>query len=286
MRINSSNWPAPAKLNLFLHVTGRRADGYHELQTLFQLLDWGDTVHIAPLSGRRIERTLAIPGVAAGNDLSIRAARLLQATAARDQGASIGVEKRIPAGAGLGGGSSDAATTLLVLNRLWACGLSMDQLAALGLELGADVPVFIRGFSAWAEGVGERLRPRALGARYYLLVFPPFSLSTADVFQSPELVRDSARIRPESFREEECHNDCEAAALALCPQLHEIITDLSAWGQPKITGTGSTLFLAMDSAQAAKRAASELKCRYNVRAVNGVDVSPLHVKLNITTDGG
>jgi 4-diphosphocytidyl-2-C-methyl-D-erythritol kinase len=255
MKSGPSSWPAPAKLNLFLHVTGRRADGYHELQTLFQLLDWGDTVHIAPLAGGHIERTHDIPGIATDDDLCIRAARLLQAAAGRGQGAAIGVEKRIPAGAGLGGGSSDAATTLLVLNRLWDCGLSIDELATMGLGLGADVPVFIRGHSAWAEGVGDRLSPRVLGTRHYLLVFPPFSLSPADVFQSPHLVRDTAPVKPGDFRE-------------------------------GMTGTGSTLFLAMDSAQAVKRAATELKCRYNVRAVVGVDMSPLHEKLNITADNG
>jgi 4-diphosphocytidyl-2-C-methyl-D-erythritol kinase len=286
MRTGTSSWPAPAKLNLFLHVTGRRTNGYHELQTLFQLLDWGDTINIAPLAEGRIERTNEIPGIAAEDDLCIRAARLLQATAARGQGASIGVEKHIPAGAGLGGGSSDAATTLLVLNRLWRCGLSLDELAVLGLELGADVPVFIRGRSAWAEGVGDRLSPRVLGARHYLLVFPPFSISTAEVFQSPQLVRDTPRTKPEDFREGSSRNDCEAVALALRPELRRIIEDLSEQAQPRMTGTGSTLFLTMDSAQAAKRAATELKCRYNVRAVVGVDVSPLHEKLNITAENG
>ena len=181
MESKPSAWPAPAKLNLFLHVTGRRADGYHRLQTLFQLLDWGDTVHIAPNTSGRIERTHDLPGIAVESDLSIRAAHLLQSATGCERGASIVADKQIPAGAGLGGGSSDAATTLLALNHLWGCGLDIEQLAELGLQLGADIPVFIRGHSAWAEGIGDRLTPMSLGRRHYLLVFPPFSLSTAQL---------------------------------------------------------------------------------------------------------
>ncbi len=169
-------WPAPAKLNLFLHVTGQRPDGYHELQTLFQLLDWGDEVSIEPLDEPRIKRPRALYAVQEADDLAVRAALLLQAETSCRQGARIEVKKRIPAGAGLGGGSSDAATVLVVLNRLWGCGLDVDELASIGIRLGADVPVFVRGHSAFASGLGDELQSVDLGDRYYLLVFPGFSI--------------------------------------------------------------------------------------------------------------
>ena len=184
-------WPAPAKLNLFLHVTGRRSDGYHELQTLFQLLDWGDEVRIEVLNEPRISRPSASYPVAEADDLAVRAALLLQAETSSRKGARIEVTKRIPAGAGLGGGSSDAATVMLVLNRLWGCGLDEDALASISLQLGADLPVFIRGRSALGTGVGDELEPVELGERHYLLVFPEFPISTRAVFMDPDLPRNS-----------------------------------------------------------------------------------------------
>ncbi len=168
-------WPAPAKINLFIHVLGRRADGYHDIQTLFQLLDWGDEVRIHPTPDSEISRLPVAYDVPEDEDLVVRAARLLQSTTAVRQGAEIGVLKRIPPGSGMGGGSSNAATVLLVLNRLWGCGLNLEELANLGCSLGADVPVFIRGHSAMATGVGERLDPVSLGQRHYILVFPRLS---------------------------------------------------------------------------------------------------------------
>jgi 4-diphosphocytidyl-2-C-methyl-D-erythritol kinase len=280
-------WPAPAKLNLFLHVNACREDGYHELQTLFQLLDWGDTVYVSSRNDGLIERVRDLPEIAEDDDLCIRAARLLQTRAGKHCGASIAVDKHIPAGAGLGGGSSNAATVLCVLNRLWACGLDADELAALGLQLGADVPVFVRGRSAWAEGVGEKLFPYRLGTGYYLLVFPPFALSTADVFQAPDLVRNTPRIKHKNYDEALTRNDCEPVALRLRPELGLIMDELSVWGRPRMSGTGSTLFVKMDRIEDVNQAATELKCRYNVRAVGGVDVSPLKNKaLNITAENG
>jgi 4-diphosphocytidyl-2-C-methyl-D-erythritol kinase len=183
--VRETHWPAPAKLNLFLHVTGRRADGYHELQTLFQLLDLADTVGITPRSDGVIERRSGPAGVAPEEDLAVRAARSLQAATGSRLGASLTVRKRIPMGGGLGGGSSDAATTLLALNELWGCGLSLDELAGLGLALGADVPVFVQGFSAWGEGLGERLTPVALPEAWYAIIFPRVSVSTPGRIPEP-----------------------------------------------------------------------------------------------------
>ena len=180
-------WPAPAKINLFLHVLGRRADGYHELQTLFQLLDYGDRIDLSVREDGRIERLRDVEGVEAEADLTVRAARRLQTESGTPLGADIRVTKAIPMGAGLGGGSSNCASVLVGLNRLWQLGLAEDRLAAIGMELGADVPVFIRGLTAWGEGIGERLEPITVGSIWYLVVVPRCHVSTAEVFGSPAL---------------------------------------------------------------------------------------------------
>jgi len=273
-------WPAPAKLNLFLHVTGRRADGYHELQTLFQLLDWGDELEISVNHSGLITRSCNTDAIAESDDLCVRAAQLLKTLCPVHGGAHIGLRKRIPAGAGLGGGSSDAATVLVALNQLWSCGLSQEQLAAAGLQLGADVPVFVRGHSAWAQGRGELLRPVLLGRRHYVLIFPPFSISTADVFQHGRLKRNSKSLDSALTSLQAGHNDCLAVALELYPQLKSIMQDLRSVGRPHMSGTGSTLFLPFDNIKSAISAAAELKCRYNVRAVGGVDRSLLLDRLS------
>ncbi|HWU70755.1 MAG TPA: 4-(cytidine 5'-diphospho)-2-C-methyl-D-erythritol kinase, partial [Pseudoxanthomonas sp.] len=188
-----SSWPAPAKLNLFLQITGRRADGYHELQTVFRLLGWGDTVRLRIRDDGQIRRVgESVPGVAEADDLLVRAARLLQMESNCSQGADISVEKRIPAGGGFGGGSSDAATVLVALSRLWGLDFDLDRLAALGLRLGADVPVFVRGENAWAEGVGEKLVPIDLPPAWYLLVDPGLHVPTAGLFQAHDLTRNAA----------------------------------------------------------------------------------------------
>lgn len=271
-----NSWPAPAKLNLFLHVTGQRPDGYHEIQTLFQLLDWGDEVFIEPLDKSLICRPRASYPVAEPDDLVVRAALLLQAETACGQGARIEVKKRIPAGAGLGGGSSDAATVLVVLNQLWGCGLSPDQLAVIGLKLGADLPVFIRGSSALASGIGDELRPVALGERDYLLVFPDFSISTKSVFMDPVLPRSSARLTLDQALAGEGINDCETVVKARYPAFANMLRELQEAGEARMTGTGSAIFIVMPDKKTAKRTAQQIKCRYNVRAVRGVDTSPLH----------
>ncbi len=266
-------WPAPAKLNLFLHITGRRADGYHDLQSLFQILDWGDELRFFINEDGQIERSSLIDGVPEAEDICIRAAKLLQARCGVQPGVSIDLRKHIPLGAGLGGGSSDAATVLLVLNLLWSCGLSPKQLAELGLELGADVPVFVYGHSSLAAGRGEKLQAVTLGQRHYVLVFPDIRISTAEVFNHPQLKRDSQPVDLAQVSLEPGRNDCQSAAFEMYPELKIIMQDLQKWGQPHMSGTGSTIFLAFSDKKSANKAASELKCRYNVRAVGGVDHS-------------
>lgn len=268
-------WPAPAKLNLFLHITGRRPDGYHDLQTLFQLLDWGDELRFSINNSGQISRSCNIDGIREEDDICVRAARLLKARFDVQKGVHIDLIKRIPMGAGLGGGSSDAATVLLALNQLWSLGMALPQLVDLGLELGADVPVFVHGRSALGEGRGEKLKAVTLGQRFYVLVFPEISISTAEVFHHPQLKRDSALIDMSVTSLESGRNDCEPVVLRMYPELKEIMQDLSSWGQPHMSGTGSTIFLQFDDKKTAISTASELKCRYNVRPVGGVDQSLL-----------
>jgi 4-diphosphocytidyl-2-C-methyl-D-erythritol kinase len=276
-------WPAPAKLNLFLHVTGRRPDGYHEIQTLFQLIDLCDELHIEVTDAPEIVRPGDAYGVSEAEDLVVRAATLLQQHAGVRRGARISVHKLIPLGAGLGGGSSDAATTLLVLNQLWNCGLGLADLAQLGLRLGADVPVFVLGHSALASGVGEKLVPVNLGERHYVLVFSPRSIATAEVFGHPQLPRDSTPISLADALAGAGRNDCEAAVRLLYPDVASVLTELQRWGKPRMTGTGSCIFLPMTDQISADGAAHEINCRYNVRVVRGLDRSPLHDLLGLKT---
>ena len=266
-------WLAPAKLNLFLHITGRRPDGYHELQTLFQIVDWGDELRFEINDSGQISRNCNIEGIPESEDICVHAAHLLKLRHGVRKGVHIELFKRIPMGAGLGGGSSDAATVLLVLNQLWSLGLPLQQLADMGLELGADVPVFVHGHSAWAEGRGEKIQPLKLGNRYYVLVFPDFGISTAKVFQHPSLKRDSKPLDVSPASLLDARNDCEAVAVKMYPELEDIIRDLQSWGKPRMSGTGSTIFLSFNDKKTAFSAARELKCRYNVRAVSGVDQS-------------
>ncbi len=273
-------WPAPAKLNLFLHITGRRPDGYHDLQTLFQLLDWGDELRFDVNESGQISRANPVDGIPESDDICLRAAQLLKNRFGVKKGVQIELLKRIPMGAGLGGGSSDAATVLCALNRLWSLGITRQQLAALGLELGADVPVFVNGYSALAEGRGEKLQAVSIGPGFYVLLFPGVSISTAEVFRHPLLKRDSLPADMSSLSLRPGRNDCEAVALMMHPELKTVVQDLSAWGQPHMSGTGSTFFLSFDDKKTAINAASELECRYNVRLVSGVDKSFLLDRLS------
>ncbi len=276
----SELWPAPAKLNLFLRVTGKSSSGYHDLQTLFQILNWGDELSISINHSGNITRSCNLKDLSEAEDISVKAARMLKSCCDIRMGADIVLNKRIPMGAGLGGGSSDAATVLVALNSLWSCGLTSPQLAELGLQLGADVPVFVHGCSAWAEGRGEKLQAVSLGSRHYVLVFPGLHVSTAGVFNHAALKRDSKPLEIQLSRLAPGRNDCEIPVFAMYPELKRIKQEASHWGQVYMTGTGSTLFLPFDSEKSAIKAAGELKCRYNVRAVEGVDRSPLLDRLS------
>ncbi len=279
-------WPAPAKLNLFLHVTGRRADGYHDLQTLFQLIDLSDTIGIRVREDGVIERAGGPPGVAPEADLTVRAARALQEAAGTRLGASLRVVKRIPVGGGLGGGSSDAATTLLALNRLWGCGLSLERLAELGLTLGSDVPVFVRGTSAWASGRGEELSPVELPECWYLLVHPGVAVSTAKVFQMPELTRNTPLITIRAFLESGGRNDCEPVVRRLSPEVGEALDWLARLAPSRLTGTGSCIFASFGTAIEAERHAARVPDRWRSFVARGVNISPLHERLNAGHGGG
>jgi len=274
-----TEWPAPAKLNLFLHVTGRRADGYHELQTLFQLIDLCDTITISLRADGRIERPAGPADVAPEADLTLRAALALQRQTGTPLGADLRVRKRIPQGAGLGGGSSDAATTLLALNELWGCRLSLDELARLALPLGADVPVFVQGSSAWAEGVGERLTPVSVPAAWYVIIYPGVALSTREVFQSPELTRNSPLITIRAFFQSGGRNDCEPVVRARSPEVAEALDWLAREGSARLTGTGSCVFTSRSSAADAERLAARVPDRWMSFVARGLDTSPVHEQL-------
>ena len=269
-------WPAPAKLNLFLHVTGRQANGYHSLQTVFQFVDFCDSLYFMP-RGDGLIRRLGGPGdIAESQDLTIRAATLLKDASGCDLGADIRVEKRIPVGAGLGGGSSDAATTLVALNHLWNLGFPPDQLASLGLQLGADVPVFVRGHAAWAEGVGEQLRPlNQLPEDWVLVVTPDVQVSTGDIFNTPELRRDTPPITLEDFLAGNAHNDCEAVTCARYPQVREALDTLRKLGPAAMSGTGASVFMRFAERASAERAQQGLPRNWQTFIARGLNRSPL-----------
>jgi len=255
-----SAWPAPAKLNLFLHITGRRPDGYHLLQSVFRILDWGDTVHLRVRPDGAIRRVGAsVPGVAEADDLLVRAANLLKEEANCAQGADISVEKRIPAGGGFGGGSSDAATVLVALNRLWGTGLPVERLAALGLRLGADVPVFVRGHNAWAEGVGEQLTPIALPPAWYVLADPGVHVPTAALFQAPDLTRNAPPAKMSDFVSGHLlGNAFEPVLRRREPAIEAVFQALARIGTPRLTGSGSGCFVEFAQRTQAEAALAEL----------------------------
>lgn len=263
---------SPAKLNLLLHVTGRRADGYHELQTLFQLLDWGDTMTFRPDHSGRVRVRMAGMDLPERDNLILRAAALLQ----RDElGVTIECDKRIPAGGGLGGGSSNAATTLLALNRLWQLHLEQPQLLALGAGLGADIPVFIAGHSAWAEGIGERLRPVVLPAHWYLIIKPVCQVPTGEIFSDPELTRDTAPITIAAFFQGRYRNDCEPVARRLYPEVGDALAWLEQFARPRLTGTGACVFAAFDSEAQARAISARVPGKWRGIVARGVNESPV-----------
>jgi 4-diphosphocytidyl-2-C-methyl-D-erythritol kinase len=268
--------PAPAKINLFLHVTGRRDDGYHQLQTVFQLLDYGDTIELERRDDGQLLLHSSIPGVATEDNLIYRAALLLQDASASPWGADIHCEKKLPSGGGLGGGSSDAATTLVGLNQLWQCRFGKAELAQLGLSLGADVPVFVKGQSAWAEGIGETLTPLALGEQWFLVVDPGVQVPTAAVFNDKHLTRNTQPITLAAFRNPGGHNDCEPVTRRLFPGVEEMLTWLEAFGTARMTGTGGCGFVAFSSRADALSAGTEVPAKWRWFVAQGVDESPLY----------
>ena len=273
-------WPAPAKLNLFLHVVGRRADGYHLLQTVFRFISLADSLRFEPRSNGRIELATPTPGVPPEQDLVVRAAASLQAAikvgaGGTAQGATIHLEKHIPQGGGLGGGSSDAATTLLALNHLWGGGLSRTELQALGLTLGADVPIFIHGQTAFAEGVGERFTDVTAPADWYLLSMPDVAVPTLEIFRSPALRRDTPAIRPADWRPGFGHNDLEPVACALYPEVARHVEYLRRYGEARMTGSGACCFVAFTEEDAAQDALLSLPGNIKGRVVRGLASHPL-----------
>lgn len=274
----SPAWPAPAKLNLFLHVTGRRPDGYHILQTVFQLLDHCDELFIEVTRDGEIRRPEGAAGVAPEDDLAVRAARCLQQASGCRLGAEIRVHKRIPAGGGLGGGSSDAATVLVALNRLWGLGWSLGQLAALGLQLGADVPVFVHGRTAWAEGIGERLLPIAVPRAWYAVVCPDCAVSTAAVFSDPELTRDTPETTINGFLSGKGRNDCEPVVRRRYPVVAAALDWVAARagsGAARLTGTGGCVFARFGAAGEARAVLAGLPHGWTGFVARGLAESPL-----------
>lgn len=276
-----SLWPAPAKLNLFLRIPGRRADGYHLLQTVFRLLDWGDTVRLRPRrDGRIVRHGDSVAGVAEADDLMVRAAKILQDHAKVSKGADIAVEKRIPAGGGFGGGSSDAATVLVGLDALWDTRLGSDRLADLGLQLGADVPVFVRGENAWAEGIGEQLTPIELPPAWYLLVDPGIHVPTAALFQATELTRDAPPATIADFVSGvPLGNAFEPVLRGREPAVEAVFAALSRVGSPHLTGSGSGCFVEFATREAAEVALAGLPVGLRAWLAAGAARSPLHAAL-------
>ncbi|HEY0660544.1 MAG TPA: 4-(cytidine 5'-diphospho)-2-C-methyl-D-erythritol kinase [Lysobacter sp.] len=280
-----SLWPAPAKLNLFLRITGRRADGYHSLQTVFRLLDWGDSIRLRVRTDGNIHRHgESAPGVAEADDLTVRAAKLLKNYANGTQGVDIVVEKRIPSGGGFGGGSSDAATVLVALDALWGTRLGEEKLAELGLQLGADVPVFVRGGNAWAEGVGERLQPIELPPAWYLLADPGVHAPTAVLFQAPELTRDAAPATISDFVSgTPLGNAFEPVLRAREPAVEAAFAALSQVGTPRLTGSGSGCFVEFATRESAEAALAALPTGLKAWLAAGAARSSLQAALETRT---
>jgi 4-diphosphocytidyl-2-C-methyl-D-erythritol kinase len=269
------NWPAPAKLNLFLHITGQRQNGYHELQTVFQFVDYADNLQFEVHAESEIQLSPAIEGVANEDNLIVRAAKLLQNETHTMQGAHIYLEKRLPMGGGLGGGSSNAATTLIALNELWGCGLSMHDLAQLGLQLGADVPVFIHGHATWAEGVGEKFTPIDLDEPWFVVVSPDCHVSTAEIFSAPELTRDCKAITISRFLSGEGRNVCEDVVRARYPEVAEVLDWLSQFSMPRMTGTGASVFAKFDNEHLAQQVLDKMPEKWLAFIAKGCNISPL-----------
>jgi 4-diphosphocytidyl-2-C-methyl-D-erythritol kinase len=273
--------PAPAKLNLMLHITGRRDDGYHLLETVIQFIDLADHIEFSNNDEGSIERLPGNSPVAAAEDILLTTASLLQSRFQVDKGVSIGIDKRVPVGGGLGGGSSDAATCLLALNRLWELDLSLDQLAGIGLELGADVPVFVYGRAAWASGIGEVLQAIELEELIYLVIDPKLAVSTAQIFAAQELTRNCDPLTIRAFLRGSGSNVCEAVVQNLYPQVGEAIDWLNQYAVAKMSGTGACVFAAIDSLAQAEIVKSRVPREWNAYITRAMNCSPVHQQLGL-----
>ncbi len=271
--------PAPAKLNLMLHILGRRADGYHDLQTLFQFLDYGDELSFTPRTDGQIRLHPELPGVAHDDNLIVRAARLLQTHSGSSQGADIELIKRLPMGGGIGGGSSDAATALLGLDHLWRTHLGEERLAEIGLSLGADVPVFVRGRAAFAEGIGERLQPVELSEPWFLVIAPQVSVSTAEIFSDPELTRNTPAITVRSLLAGGGHNDCQPVVERRYPEVRNALSLLNKFVPARMTGTGACVFGSFPNKGEADRVCRQLPADLPAFVAQGRNISMLHRRL-------
>lgn len=268
-------WPAPAKLNLCLHIVGRRADGYHLLQTAIQFIDLCDELSFYERPNGVIERVAGDESIPEASDLTIRAARLLAKEAGIEAGVAIELRKRIPMQAGLGGGSSDAATVLVALNRLWGLDFDIERLARLGLTLGADVPVFVRGHAAWVEGIGEQLEPVEYPETNYLVIKPRAQVSTAEIFQAAELTRNSPITTIRAFLAGGGRNDCTSTVRGRYPEIAQALDWIANFGEARLTGTGACGFAAMPDIESARAAAARVPAQWTGYAVRGLNRSPL-----------
>jgi len=289
------SWPAPAKLNLMLHITGRREDGYHDLQTVFQFIDYVDELEFRPRNDDKIVRICEGFEVPEDEDIIIRAASLLGDRYRQDNpsaslhcGVDIQLTKNIPMGAGLGGGSSDAATTLIALNALWATGYSIDELAEMGLSLGADVPVFVRGFAAFAEGIGEKLRPVSLQEKWYLVLVPPVHVSTKKVFENLDLTRDCSAIKLCDLSRHEWRNVCTPVVIKNYPMVSQAIDIIDKYSKAKMSGTGASVFSSFDTKKQAEEILRKVRSEHEIETwisfvAKGLNKSPLHHLLESQT---
>ncbi len=269
-------WLAPAKINRFLHITGQRDNGYHELQTVFQFLDYSDELSFKILDNKQIRHANPLPGVKPEDDLTIKAAKLLQKQSNCQQGVQISITKRLPMGGGLGGGSSDAATTLVALNQLWQLKLDMSNLVKLGAQLGADVPIFIHGFAAWAEGVGEQVSAIQLDEPYFVVLIPPVSVSTVEIFSAPSLQRNCTPMDINNFLSGDGSNVCEPVVRELYPEVDQAMHWLDQFAKARMTGTGACVFAPVASKQEAQQILAQKPGQFDGFIAQGRNISPLY----------
>lgn len=282
----STIWPAPAKLNLFLHVVGRRSDGYHLLQTVFQFIDWQDDLRFEVTDDGRIAQAVTVPGVSADQDLTVRAARLLQAESQAPQGVLIELTKRLPIGGGLGGGSSDAATTLLALNALWGLHWPLERLAGLGLTLGADVPIFVRGSAAWAEGVGEVFSPVDLPEPWYVVLVPDASVLTRLVFTELDLTGLRSPITIRDFYAGQGENDLAPVVRRRYPEVDRAWHWLAEYGHVRMSGSGASVFIEVPDQAFGQRVVAACPSSWRICLARGCNIHPVHKRLGQVTHWG